>query len=169
MTARSSIDASSAAAEATRCVALRARRLSRLVTSVFEEALRGHPITVAQFTLLGATILEGPLRPARLARMLDLEKSTLSRNLRLLEAAGLVRIAGLDSGGQRIEATERGRRALVEALPDWRAAQERAVAALGDAVVARLDGMIAALGGERAPEGRGRGGRLQARASKARL
>lgn len=140
-------EAAAAAGEARSCVALRARRLSRLVTKVFEDALRGHGITVAQFTLLGATVLEGPLQPARLAGMLDLEKSTLSRNLKVLEEAGLVRIGTADEGsGQRVIVTERGRRALVDALPAWRAAQEEAVAALGGVVVGRLDGMIAALG-----------------------
>lgn len=140
-------EAARAAAEGTRCIALRARRLSRLVTKLFEDALRVHGITVAQFTLLGATIIEGPLQPARLARMLDLEKSTLSRNLRLLESAGLVRIGNAEEGGgQRVTITERGQRALVDASPAWREAQARAVAALGDVVVGSLDSMIAALG-----------------------
>lgn len=150
---RSDDEAVRAADEGTRCVALRARRLSRLVTRLFEEALRRSGITVAQFTLLGATILAGPLQPARLGRMLDLEKSTLSRNLRLLEAAGLVRIARAeDAAGQRVTATERGRSALIAALPAWRKAQARAVAALGEVVVGKLDGMIAALGDERSPD-----------------
>ncbi len=161
--ARDIYEAERAAAEARRCIALRVRRLSRLVTGVFEEAFRAHPITVAQFTLLGAAVLEGPLQPARLARMLDLERSTLSRNLRLLEAEGLVRITGSVSGGQRIEATERGRRVLVKALPGWRMAQERAIAALGDAAVARLDGMIAALGDEAGAPGQASGRRSRAR------
>jgi len=143
-------EAARAAAEGTRCVALRARRLSRLVTRLFEQALREHRITVAQFTLIGATILEGPLRPARLARLLDLEKSTLSRNLRLLEATGLLRVEGTAEGaGQLVHATGRGKRTLVRALPAWRAAQQRAIEALGGVVVERLDSMIAALGGER--------------------
>lgn len=140
-------EADRAAAEGVRCVALRARRLSRLVTRVFEEALRDQAITVAQFTLIGAAVLEGPLRPARLARRLDLEKSTLSRNLRLLEDAGLLRIEEDPGGaGGRVHATERGRRALVRALPAWRVAQRRALHALGGDAVERLDAMIAALG-----------------------
>jgi DNA-binding MarR family transcriptional regulator len=134
-----------AAAEATSCIALRARRLSRLVTKLFEDALRESAITVAQFTLLGATIVGGPLQPARLARLLDLEKSTLSRNLALLESSGLLEIASTGDGGQRVSATERGRRALMEALPSWRKAQARAVAALGGSIVDELDAMIAAL------------------------
>jgi DNA-binding MarR family transcriptional regulator len=138
-------EVANAAAEATRCVALRARRLSRLVTKLFEDALRESPITVAQFTLLGATIVEGPLQPARLARMLDIEKSTLSRNLALLESAGLVEIESAGDGGQRVGATARGRRALMEALPSWRKAQQRAVGALGGSVVDELDAMIAAV------------------------
>lgn len=150
-------EAARAAAEGTRCVALRARRLSRLVTRLFEEALRPHRITVAQFTLIGATILEGPLRPARLARLLDLEKSTLSRNLRLMEAAGLLRVEEAGDGtGQRIHVTESGQRTLVRAFPAWREAQERAVRAMGCAVVQKLDSMIAALGDGRPPPGKAR-------------
>jgi DNA-binding MarR family transcriptional regulator len=133
-----------AAVEATSCIALRTRRLARLVTKLYEDALRESPITVAQFTLLGATIVGGPLQPARLAKLLDLEKSTLSRNLALLESSGLVEIASAGDGGQRVSATDRGRRALMEALPSWRAAQARAVAALGGSVVDELDAMIAA-------------------------
>jgi DNA-binding MarR family transcriptional regulator len=148
-----------AASEATRCIALRARRLSRLVTKLFEDGLRDQAITVAQFTLLGATVLEGPLQPARLARMLDLEKSTLSRNLALLEAAGLVRVDRSGAGaGCRITATKRGRRVLLDALPAWREAQEQAIAAIGGSAVDRLDAMIGALGGEAAGSIRRRDG-----------
>jgi len=85
-TQRHEDEATRAAAEATRCIALRARRISRLVTKLFEDALRESPITVAQFTLLGASIIGGPLQPARLAKMLDIEKSTLSRNLAMIAA-----------------------------------------------------------------------------------
>lgn len=142
-------DAARAAAEGARCIALRARRLSRLVTRLFEQAFREEGITIAQFSLIGATILKGPLPPARLARLLDLEKSTLSRNLKLLEGAGLLRIeSGVHGGGQLVWATERGKRTLVRALPAWRTAQHRTVEAMGGVVVERLDAMITALGGE---------------------
>jgi DNA-binding MarR family transcriptional regulator len=155
---RPSNDVAKAAAEATRCIALRARRLSRLVTKLFEDALHDQDITLPQFTLLGATVLEGPLQPARLARMLDLEKSTLSRNLAVLEASGLVQVDGPKAGaGVRVTATERGRRALVDALPAWREAQARAIAAMGSDAVDGLDAMITALGGE------GRGSRSSRR------
>jgi DNA-binding MarR family transcriptional regulator len=146
---RETDESAKAAAEGTRCVALRARRLSRLVTRRFEEALRPHGITVAQFTLIGATLLKGPLRPAGLSRLLDLEKSTLSRNLRVLQAAGLLRVDDAEEGaGQRVHVTELGKRTLVRAIPAWRGAQERTVQALGGAVVEELDAMIAALGDE---------------------
>jgi DNA-binding MarR family transcriptional regulator len=136
-----------AATEGSRCVALRVRRLSRLVTGIYERALREHGITVAQFTLLGAMVLEGSLSPARLGRMLDLEKSTLSRNLQVLVSAGLVRIEGPSAGGgQTIRVTGRGKRALVNGRPAWCEAQARVVEALGDVVVEGLDAMIAALG-----------------------
>ena len=125
---------------------MRARRLSRLVTRLFEDELRGQVLTVAQFTLLGATILAGPLSPARLTELLDLEKSTLSRNLRLLESQGFIRIEPSARGtGREVSVTPRGERALVDAMPAWRSAQARAVAALGQVMVGRMDSMIAGL------------------------
>lgn len=143
-------DAAQAAAEGASCVAMRARRLARLVTRIFEEELRGQVVTVAQFTLLGATILEGPLSPARLTELLDLEKSTLSRNLRLLESQGLIRMEPSARGtGRLIGVTPRGERALLDAMPAWRSAQARAVAALGQVVVGRMDSMIADLSSRR--------------------
>lgn len=129
---------------------MRARRLSRLVTKLFEDELRGQVVTVAQFTLLGATILQGPLSPARLTELLDLEKSTLSRNLRLLESQGLIRIEPHARGaGRAVSVTPRGERALLDAMPAWRSAQAQAVAALGQVVVGRMDSMIAGLSSRR--------------------
>ncbi len=146
-------EAARVACEGARCIALRTRRLARLVTRLYEQALRDHGITVAQFTLLGALTLSGRLAPGRLGRMLDLEKSTLSRNVRLLESAGYLRIDGSPRGnGQVVRVTDRGRRVLVKAFPAWRQAQARVVDALGEGVVAKLDSMAAALGGYR-PQG----------------
>lgn len=163
------------AAEALSCVALRARRLSRLVTRLYERALSGHDITIAQFTLLGAAVLEGPLKPARLARLLDLEKSTLSRNLRLMEAAGLLRIVsdGTGPAGHLVHVTGRGRRTLAGALPAWREAQRRVTDALGAGVVGELDTMLSRLGAARVRGGRswaseGSRSRRQRRRSEAR-
>jgi DNA-binding MarR family transcriptional regulator len=70
------------------------------------------------------------------ARALAIEKSTLSRNLRVREANGLVAIGAGDAGGQRLRLTATGARRLQAAAGDWERAQaaaDRAVGAEGTA------------------------------------
>lgn len=130
---------------ATACLALRARRFSRLVTRHYERALRETGLTPAQFSLLGAVALHQPLSPSALARMLDLEKSTLSRNLRPLIGSKLLVSGTGEERGRTLRVTARGKALLQRALPAWRTAQAEALARLGESVGPRLDGMIAAM------------------------
>lgn len=130
---------------ATQCIALRARRFSRLVTRRYELALRDVGVTAAQFTLMGAVAIKQPVSPIDLARMLDLDKSTLSRNLRPLIRSKFLTSEGRTAGGQSLRITRKGRDLLSRALPQWRKAQAEVTAILGITVVSRLDGMIAAM------------------------
>ena len=111
------------------CLVMRARKVARALTRVYEEEMRGHGATVAQVNILVAIGVGGALRPAVLIDALDLEKSTLSRNLRGLEDAGWVtleRDAGSGKGGQVIRLTDAGEQLLHDLLPAWRRAQARA-------------------------------------------
>jgi DNA-binding MarR family transcriptional regulator len=107
------------------CLASRARHLDRLLTRLYDQALRGQGVTGAQLAMLVALQLGGPTTAAWVGRRLDLEKSTVSRTLARLEAAGLVEARD----GLRI--TARGA-ALVRAChPLWKRAQRQARRALG--------------------------------------
>ncbi len=127
---------------------MRTRRLSRLVSRRYEHAFRDVEITAAQFTLIGVVAMKQPLSPIALARMLDLEKSTLSRNLRPLINSGFVDSETRDEGGQSLTITAKGRAVLQRALPAWKKAQSEVMALLGQDVVSKLDTMIAAMAGE---------------------
>lgn len=78
--------------------------------------------------------------------MLDLEKSTLSRNLRPLIASKLLRSIGPKEGGQLLRVTPKGRDTLHKAIPAWRKAQAEVVSLVGEDVVSELDGMITSMG-----------------------
>lgn len=110
---------------ATACLASRVRYLDRLLSRIYDGALRGHGVTGAQLGMLVAVALAGPTTPAWVGRRLELEKSTVSRNLARLRAAGLVSA----EGGLRV--TPRGAALVRAAHPAWRRAQRQARAALG--------------------------------------
>lgn len=117
------------------CIAMRVRRLGRRVTRIFEEELRPHGVGIAQLTILVAIARAGPLRPSELGRLLDLEKSTVTRNLERLLARGWIRSTPEPEGhGVRVELQAAGRAAIEGAYPAWSAGQERARRELGEAL-----------------------------------
>jgi DNA-binding MarR family transcriptional regulator len=100
------------------CICASVRRAARLVTQLYDEELRGQ-IEAAQFALLTALDQHPGVNQTALARALGLDKTTLSRNLRLLDKNGWV------ERGQGLRLTESGRKQLVAAQPKWKKAQER--------------------------------------------
>ena len=72
------------------CLVMRARRLARRLTRIYDEELRGLGIGSAQLNLLVTIGAAGPLRASEIGDHLDIEKSTLSRTLGRLHAEGLI-------------------------------------------------------------------------------
>jgi DNA-binding MarR family transcriptional regulator len=110
---------------ATKCLASRVRTLDRVLGRIYDGALRSHGVTGAQLGMLVAVALAGPTTPTWVGHRLELEKSTVSRNLARLRLAGLV----TDEDGLRV--TPRGNALIRAAHPAWRQAQRQARAALG--------------------------------------
>jgi DNA-binding MarR family transcriptional regulator len=122
-----------AAIMAAECLAVRVRVLSRAVTSLYDEALRPHGLKVTQMNLLVALTLLGESRPSRLCDLLHLERSTFSRNIERMCRQGWVATApDSDARAHLVSVTEAGRVLLERAKPAWDAAQEQAVALLGE-------------------------------------
>jgi DNA-binding MarR family transcriptional regulator len=117
----------------TDCLAVRVRLLSRSITRIYDGALRPHGLTVAQLNLLTTVANEQPVAAGRVAELLSMEISTLSRNARLLADEGLIGIEHARHGNGRVlRLTAAGGERLVELRPAWRAAQDEAQAMLGD-------------------------------------
>ncbi|RMF15441.1 MAG: MarR family transcriptional regulator [Alphaproteobacteria bacterium] len=114
------------------CAALRTRMASRRITRAYDEALRPLDLKVTQFTLLVAIRQGAPRSISELADALAMERTTLTRNLKLLEGKGLIEIA--PEGHRRartMRLTSKGEEKLDQAMPVWRAAQDRLVRRLG--------------------------------------
>jgi DNA-binding MarR family transcriptional regulator len=121
------------------CLAVRARLLARALTGVYDRALAPHGLTVAQLNLLAALGKLGPSAPGHLGRVLVMERSTVSRNLDLLLAAGWVESTAEDDRGLReVALTSAGRAKVAAALPAWKTAQAEAGELLGPAGAAAV-------------------------------
>lgn len=114
------------------CLAVRVRLIGRAVTSIYDGALDRHGLTIAQVNLLAAIGKAGPCPPSRLGDVLQLERSTVSRNLNLLLNHGWVEAVSSDAKGIREVALTRAGRAKIESvMPEWRQAQQQAAQLLG--------------------------------------
>jgi DNA-binding MarR family transcriptional regulator len=113
--------------------------LNRIVTSIYDDALRPFGVTVSQANMLTAIHELGPVKQADLSVYLHIEKSTLSRNLALMKKRGWVRaLPGEDERSQTLIVTAEGTKLLEKCVPSWRKAQEEAVEVLGDEGAAAL-------------------------------
>ena len=104
------------------CPGLNIRLAARRITRFFEAGLAGTGLTLAQFNLMAQIAAAADDTIGALALKLDLDPSTLSRNLAGLERAGLVEIAVIESDLRRraVWLTEKGARTLEAAIPVWR-------------------------------------------------
>jgi len=131
------------------CTCMRMRRATRRVTQLYDHALGPSGLTVSQFGLL-AYLLGASGAPSNassigtIAEWLGMDPTTLNRNLKPLAAKGLVRNEP-DSADGRVRVvriTEKGRRALLKAVPFWQSAQTRVDKTLGPQVTAELNELL---------------------------
>jgi DNA-binding MarR family transcriptional regulator len=106
------------------CTNLRLRRLSRLVSRHYDAHVAASGLKTTQYSMLSHVMHLGPLRPVDLARAMNIEASTLTRNMKPLVAAGwLTQGEGADARSRLIAITDEGRAKRAEAQAHWRAAQ----------------------------------------------
>lgn len=116
------------------CLCFNVRRLTRRLTHFYDRHLAEAGLTITQFSLLTALQTAGSegIAMSDFARTMDMDSSTLTRTLRVLEREGLVRVVqGQDRRQRRAVLTEPGAQRLHEAQPYWHRAQDEITAALG--------------------------------------
>ncbi len=133
------------------CTCFVTRRLARRITQFYEDRLRPSGITIAQFGVLGALRHWGPLPIGELAERLGLDRTTLTRTLKPLEAQGLMSSdTATDARRRPVAITTQGRAVLRRAAPLWRRAQDEVTRMVGArqmlALHGQLDAAYAALG-----------------------
>jgi len=102
------------------CVCFHLRRSARVVTQLYDRMLAPAGLHATQFTLLTMIPRAGGLSFSRLADVLGMDRTTLTRNLRPLQRDGLVRIEpGADRRVRLVRLTGQGERKQIEAEPIW--------------------------------------------------
>ncbi|MDB5390328.1 MAG: transcriptional regulator [Planctomycetaceae bacterium] len=125
---------------ASECIAVRLRMLNRVVTNIYDDALRPLDLKVSQMNILVAAAKMGTARPVDVCEHLHLDVSTLSRNVERMKARGWLEVVpGEDGRSQPFRLTPQGRKLLEQAIPSWSEAQQQVKKALGNGFVEQLN------------------------------
>ena len=128
------------------CLCTALRRAALASTALYDEALAPTGLKVTMYRLLKKAAEGEPPSISELAQRMGLDRSTLGRNVRVLEREGLValRPGGADGRERTVALTAGGRDALAAAVPLWRRAQRDMRARIGgrDAELLDLVGAI---------------------------
>ncbi len=128
------------------CLCIDLRTAAQQLTQIYDEAMKSSGITVTQFSQLHLIqTLDGPTLK-ELSTASQLERSTLGRNLRVLEKLGFVSMrVGDDARTRTIHLTTRGRNAFKRAVPLWRGVQQELTGRLGIGGRDELNAMMESL------------------------
>jgi DNA-binding MarR family transcriptional regulator len=106
------------------CVCAGVRRAARALSQHYAKHLREAGLVGTQFSTLVVLARNGAMPVGRLAKALGVERTTLTRNLKPLEAKRWIKISGdHDARVRHVEITAKGRAMAEKALPLWRKAQ----------------------------------------------
>ncbi len=114
------------------CLCHHVRRTARAVTRLFDEALQPTGVKAAQFNILAAIAARDVTSAAEISKLLAMDRTTLSRNLKPLREAGYITTEG--GAGRRpdvLSLTATGRVIFSRAADLWRQAQGQLTGRLG--------------------------------------
>jgi DNA-binding MarR family transcriptional regulator len=114
-----------------RCYAYQARKTANAVMRAYNEWMKPIDLEMAQFSTLCAIIDGRAQSIGELAELLGVERSTLVRNLKVLEKKGLIRVAARTRRRLTHELTNEGVASMRRALPLWQQAQAAMETAIG--------------------------------------
>jgi len=122
------------------CIAVRMRLLNRVVSKMYDDALRPLGIKTSQLNILVVTARLGLARPAEICDRLKMDISTVSRNVDRMRARGGIEVVEdeQDARAHQFRLSAPGRQLLEKAKPTWDKAQTKVKKLLGKSGVAAL-------------------------------
>jgi DNA-binding MarR family transcriptional regulator len=106
------------------CACATSRQVARVLTQLYDGRLRRSGLEAPQFALLMTLEKQGPSSQSDLGKRYGLDKTTVSRNLKLLERNGWIQSrAAIDKRKRQFGLTAMGRARLAAAKPEWKKIQ----------------------------------------------
>ena len=125
------------------CSSFKLRQLSRRVSQHFDHIVGAAGLKTTQYSLLSHVMRLQPVRPGELAAEMDMDASTLTRNLQPLLKQGWIEVGPGDDGRSRfVTLTAAGREKRDQAQREWKRAQLTFNDHIGEARVVRLHALI---------------------------
>ena len=113
--------------ELEQCPCFNLRKMARELTNDYNNSLKLTGINSTQIPILAILNIYDQLGTTKIAGMLDLETSTIRRNLAILINKGLIKIIKKNSNGNLFCLAEDGFNKLKETLPIWRKSHKEGV------------------------------------------
>ena len=115
------------------CMCANFRRTTRVLTQLYENALRPLGLRATQFTILQALSLAGEVTQSQLGGILAMDSTTLTRTLRIMDREGwIVERRGQDQRERRLRLSKAGETQFKRALPAWEKVQSQLRHQLGE-------------------------------------
>lgn len=127
------------------CYCIVLRRASRRLTAIYDAALAPLGVNLAQFSLLRTIRRTEPVSLTRLGHETELDRSTVGRNVRVLEGRGLVSVDGVGHRESMVTLCGPGKTLLAEGAPLWEGAQKEVEDVLGRDDTLQLVDLLRAL------------------------
>lgn len=125
------------------CACQNLRRLTRVITRIYDQELRKAGLEITQFGLLTALSATGEANQKRLSAGFAMDSTTLTRTLGLLRKQGWVQVKrGKDRRERLFSLTRAGKRQMAEAQPYWELAEQKLRQELGDAGWKQMKEMV---------------------------
>ena len=115
------------------CTCGELRKAARAITILYDDAIKSSGLLTTQFGLLQVIYNIDSIRISDLADKLRMDRTTLTRNLSVLEREGLIKISqGKDHRTRIVTATQKGRSSVAKATPLWNEVQRKVRQKMGE-------------------------------------
>ena len=115
------------------CTCGELRKAARAITILYDDAIKSSGLLSTQFGLLQVIYNIDSIRISDLADKLRMDRTTLTRNLSVLEREGLIKISqGKDHRTRIVTATQKGRSSVAKATPLWNEVQRKVRQKMGE-------------------------------------